>query len=119
MKASYNDKLVLTPYQLGQGMTSKVVGGLARPEQKSSIVSLTLLLEARLNSGEYIPAQSKVFFDEEFLSVSQEAKKIKTSSLVEGSFILMNLRDVVAIEVPEETINTGRPAPLPPSGSPQ
>lgn len=98
MTASYNDKLVLTPYKQGQGLTAEVKSGFASVKQRQTIVELHLLVDAHLNSGVVIPAGSSVFFDEEILvSPTSSAKFPKKAAFTEQEFIVMDFKQALAV----------------------
>ena len=96
---SFNDMLVLEPYQQGQGFKEEIRGGIAIVQQKSALFGLKVLVEAKLSDGSFIPAGSTAYIAEELLSTQQWAKNQKTcAALGAQKFILVELKYVNMID---------------------
>lgn len=101
---STNNKLILQPYEQGQGLKSEIRNGIAFVSQKTTLVGLKLLVEARLADGSYLPAGSVVYLDESLLCSpsSKWAKDVKTcSALRDKNFIVADLSCVTLIDTAE------------------
>ena len=99
---SFNDILILEPYQQGQGFKEEIRGGIAIVQQKSSLFGLKVLVEAKLSDGSFIPAGSTAYISEELLSTQQWAKKMWTSAaLPEKKFIKVELKYVDMVDTNE------------------
>lgn len=98
MRYSINDQLILSKYDHGQGLKTNVKSGFATTQQKTNLVSLELLVDAMLNNGNVVKAGSKVYFVEEFLYTDQVAKRVRSGGIVGGEFVVLDLKNAVAIE---------------------
>lgn len=99
MKYTINNQLALTPYNHGQGLKSSVKSGFAIVEQKIRAIPLTVLVDAKLSSGEVIPAGSTAFVLEETLKNEQSTLKIRTGTLFDGEYIVLDLRHILGFEI--------------------
>lgn len=102
---SLNDKLILEPYDHGQGLKTEIRNGLAFVQQKVNLVPLKVLVEARLNDGSYIPAGSLVYLEEDALcgKTASWAKTVrKCQALGEQPFIVVDKHHVVMVDTREE-----------------
>jgi hypothetical protein len=104
---SFNDTLILEPYQQGQGLKEEVRSGFAFVKQKSELFGLKVLVEAKLSDGTYIPAGSTAYISEELLSSQQWAKNAKTcAALGEQKFILVEMKYVNMIDPNEFVVDS-------------
>lgn len=94
-----NDKLLVEPYKLGQGLKPEIRNGLAVVEQKVNLVGLKLLADAKLNSGEILEKGAVIYFREEDLcnKMSVWAQRQMKSDFTEDKFLIADKKDVVAI----------------------
>lgn len=101
---SMNDKLILEPYDHGQGLKTEIRNGLAFVQQKVNLVPLRVLVEARLNDGSYIPAGSVAYIEEDILcgKTATWAKTIrKCDALGDQRFIVVDKQHVVMVDTKE------------------
>lgn len=100
---STNNQLILSTYKQGQGLQAEVKSGFAVVKQKNHLVGLSLLVEARLEDGSYLPVGSTVYIDEELLMTQPWAKKTKRMpALGDQDFLVVELRHAVAIDTREK-----------------
>ena len=102
---SLNDQLIVEPYKHGQGLQSEIKNGLAFVKQKIDLIGLTLLAEARLSDGNYLPVGTVVYIPEDVLNLntSQWAKNVrKCAALGDKEFIVVDKKHVVLIDTKEE-----------------
>jgi hypothetical protein len=96
MKTSQNDLIIMEPYKQGQGIKTEVKSGFAFAVQKTSLVGLTVLMDAKLSDGSFVPKRTKAYLREDELSTFPWAKDIKTSeALDKQEFIIVPLRNIV------------------------
>lgn len=99
---SFNDMLILEPYQQGQGLKEEVRHGIAFVKQKSELFGLRVLVEAKLSDGSFVPAGSTAYISEELLSTQQWAKNLKScKALGDQKFILVEMKYVNMIDTNE------------------
>src|SRR5271165_7177778 len=94
---SYNNRLIVEPYQKSQ-LKSKVVNGFASVEQKSNLQGLKVLMNAKLNDGSIVPKDSVVFVKEEVLHSQPWAQKTYECKSLVGKFLIVDLSAVEFIE---------------------
>lgn len=102
MSLSLNDFLLVSAYQPGQGLKQEIKNGFAYTKQRIDIVGLALIIDAKLKDGTFIPAGSTIYVDEELLTTSPWAKKIKRcEALGNQEFIVLEARNAIFIDIPE------------------
>jgi hypothetical protein len=99
---SFNDRLILEPYQQGQGLKGEVRNGIAFVKQKTELFGLKVLVEAKLSDGSFIPAGSTVYIAEELLSTQPWAKNVfSCEALKDQKFIIVELKFVNIVDTNE------------------
>jgi hypothetical protein len=96
---SFNDKLILEAYVHGAVNPEKRVGWVT-VGQKNNLKGLKVLVQARLNNGDIIPAGSTAYLKEEYLHTSPSVKNILKCDTMPGEFILVNMNEVEFIAPP-------------------
>jgi hypothetical protein len=99
---SVNNILILEPYQQGQGLKEEVRNGFAYVKQKTQVVGLKLLAEARLEDGNYLPVGSTVYISEELLTTQPWAKNVRNSPGLGKPFIVVEMKFVTMIDTNEQ-----------------
>lgn len=100
---SLNDRFIVKPYAGDRTLKAKVSNGFAMVQQKTSIVGLELLMEARLSTTnkdllEIFPKGSMIYVKEELLFTQVWAKAIYESDAVEGNFIIVDVNNIEFIK---------------------
>jgi len=96
MKTSYNDSLILETYKQGQGIKTEVKSGFAFVSQKSKLIGLKLLMDAKLNDGSFLSKGVTAYIPEDHLATMPWAKNVKTSdALDKQEFLVVPLKEVV------------------------
>lgn len=96
---SFNNRLVVETYQK-QGLQSKVSNGFAFVEQKVTVKGLTVLVDAKLADGTYVPRGSIAYIKEESLHTQPWAQKIYECDFIKGQFIVVDMTFVDFIAPP-------------------
>jgi hypothetical protein len=102
---SMNDKLILEPYDHGQGLKTEIRNGLAFVQQKVNLVPLRVLVEARLNDGSYIPSGAIVYLEEDALcgKTATWAKVVrKCKALKDQQFIIVDKQHIIMVDTGED-----------------
>lgn len=101
MSYSINSRLITELY-IPKEAKSEVIGGVARPTQKSLVRGLKLLMDAVLPNGEHIVKGSTIFFREEVLDTHPCFKKALKCDTLPTQFMLVEAQLVDFIEPPSE-----------------
>lgn len=99
---SFNDKLILEPYQGANKVEAKVSSGFATIKQKSTLIGLKCLASATVpishdKSLEVSPGDT-VYFSEEILHSSDWAKKAHDCDALKKPFIIAPASQVVLVK---------------------
>jgi hypothetical protein len=98
---SLNDIVITETYKQGQGVRVNVTSGFAYAAQKKELVGLTVLVEAKLNDGSYIPKGSTVYVAEDEISTLPFGKNVRTSKsdqLQNTEFLSIPLKNIFMVE---------------------
>jgi hypothetical protein len=98
---SLNNRLVIEAYKK-EGLRANVQHGFARLDQKLAVKGLTILMDAKLNDGTFVPKGSKAYIREETLHTAPWAQKILESDLLGQPFMITDLANVEFIEPPTD-----------------
>ena len=102
MTFTTNNTLAVKPYQQGQGLQGEVKNGFAFVKQKTELVGLELIADARVvESGNalMVPKGSTIYINEEYLTTQSWAKQSKKCpALGDQLFILVELKYVSLID---------------------
>jgi len=102
-KTSMNNKLIVEAYKK-EGLRANVQNGFAKPDQKTSLKGLKVLVDARLTNDTVITKGSTVYIKEEELHTKPWAAKILESEAVGVPFIIVDLTN---IEFVDPNLNEG------------
>jgi hypothetical protein len=95
MKTSQNDTLILEAYKQGQGIKTEVKSGFAFVTQKSQLIGLTVLMDAKLSDGSFVPKGTVAYIPEDHMAMPW-AKNVKTAApLDKQEFLIVPLREIV------------------------
>lgn len=97
---SYSNKLICETYKADRDLRKVVSNGFATVEQKSKIVGLTVLIDAKLLNGDIIRAGSKVFVKEATLRTSPALKESYECETMDQRFVVVDLALVEFISPP-------------------
>lgn len=92
-----NGYLMLKPYEGSRKLETEIKSGFATIKQKTSLVGLELLADAKSVNGNYKKGQI-MFFIEETLFTDKWSKKIFTCEGIEDGFVLGPISDVVLVK---------------------
>ena len=92
-----NGYLMLKPYEGSKKIEAEVKNAFATIKQRTSLVGLELLADAKSTNGNYKKGQI-VFFLEEELFNKKWSKEIFTCEGVEGKFVLGLVSDIVLVK---------------------
>lgn len=104
MKKTFNDKLIVEAYKTNGSLRPDIRGGIARPEQKTAVVGLKLLVQADLKDGVSLLPGTTVFFKEEDLHTQAWAKKLYNTEGIEGQFMIVNLAQTEFVDYEKESV---------------
>lgn len=96
---SFNNRLVVEPYQKG-ALQSTVTNGFAFITQKVTVKGLTVLMDAKLEDGTFVPKGSIAYIKEESLHTQPWAQKVLESDTLGVPFIIVDLANVEFISPP-------------------
>ena len=96
MKMSFNNKLILKPYEGERKIRANISSGFAKIQQKTNLIGLELLVEFKGDSI-IIPEGATVFFKEELLYNSDWSRKTYDCPVVKEKFILAEFGNVICI----------------------
>lgn len=96
---SFNNRLVVEAYKK-EGLKSHVSNGFAMVQQKVTVKGLTVLLDAKLSDGTFIPKGSIAYIKEELLHTAHWAQKILESDTFSAPFIIVDMANVEYISPP-------------------
>lgn len=105
---SYNNRLIVEPYQKSQ-LKSKVVNGFASIEQKSNLQGLKVLMNAKLSDGSIVHKDSIAYIKEETLHTQAWAQKTYESKSIEGKFMIVDITFIEFIEFVEYIPKEAKP----------
>lgn len=101
MSFSVNNKLILEPYTGSREIKQQVVSGFSHTKQKTSIVGLKLLEDAKVVIGKETLELSKgsvVYFQEELLSTNPSYSAVREMDNVKEKFVIGNFHEAVYIK---------------------
>jgi hypothetical protein len=101
---SMNEKLITTPYKAGDALKPEIRNGLAWVKAKVDLIGLTLLVEARLNDGNYLPVGTVIYLLEDVLNgpTAKWAKDVRRcAALGNQEFIIVDKNNVVMVDTQE------------------
>ena len=85
---SLNNKLVVETYKGTREIRKTIVNGFATISQKTNLVGLLVLMEAKLGDGTVVPAGSIAYIREEILFSGAFAKKVLECDFLKVPFIV-------------------------------
>jgi hypothetical protein len=97
---SYNNKLICETYKADRDLRKVVNNGFAVVEQKSKVVGLTVLMNAKLANGDIVLAGSKAYVKEKLLRDSQMFKETFEADTINERFLVVDLNHVDFIAPP-------------------
>lgn len=98
---SLNDRLVVEVYKK-EGLRVNIQNGFARPDQKSAVKGLKILLDVLLADGTYVKRGSTAYIREEVLHNQAWAQKHLESDTIKGPFMIVERSFVEFIAPPPE-----------------
>jgi hypothetical protein len=99
---SFNNRLIVEAYRK-EGLKSSVVNGFAMIQQKVSVKGLTVLMDAKLADGTWIPKGSIAYIKEEQLHAQPWAQKVLEADTIEGPFLIVDISNVEFISPPQNS----------------
>lgn len=97
---SYNNKLICETYKEDRTLRVKVNAGFAVVDQKSRVVGLTVLFQAKLANGDVVLPGSKAYIKEKLLRDSPAFKESFEADTISERFIVVDLSMVDFIAPP-------------------
>lgn len=97
---SFNNKLICETYKTDRTIRTKIVNGMATVDQKSQVVGLTVLMDAKLTNGDIIRAGSKAYIKEKALRDSPIFKESFECDTLSERFLPVDLSLVEFIVPP-------------------
>lgn len=98
MNYSINGFFLVEPYLQGQGLKSEVKSGFSYVQQKSAVIGLKTLVDAKYDDR-IVKAGAIVFISEELLTTQEWAKKVKKADLTDGKeFVIVEARNIIGIK---------------------
>jgi hypothetical protein len=98
---SFNNRLIVEAYKK-TALQAQTGTGFAYIQQKVAVKGLTVLMDAQLSDGTYIPKGSVAYIKEEALHTQAWAQKILESETFAGQFIIVDISNVEFIVPPGE-----------------
>jgi hypothetical protein len=96
---SFNNRLIVEAYKK-EGLKSRVSNGFAMVEQKVAVKGLTVLMDAKLSDGTFVPKGSTAYIKEELLHTASWAQKILESDTFRIPFIIVDMTNVEYVVPP-------------------
>lgn len=96
---SMNNRLVVEAYKK-EGLKATVSNGFAMVAQKVTVKGLSVLMDARLADGTFVPAGSTAYIREEYLHTAPWAQKTLECPMFPSNFMIVDLSNVEFIAPP-------------------
>jgi len=96
---SMNNRLIVEAYKK-EGLKSTISQGFAYIEQKVSVKGLTVLVDAKLSDGTFVPKGSIAYIREESLHTQAWAQKVLECDTLKTPFIIVDISNVEFISPP-------------------
>lgn len=96
---SFNNRLIVEAYKK-EGLKSRISNGFASVEQRVAVKGLTVLMDAKLSDGTFVPRGSTAYIKEELLHTAPWAQKILESDTFQIPFIIVDMANVEYISPP-------------------
>lgn len=97
---SYNNKLICETYKADRTLRKVVSSGFATVEQKSQVIGLSVLVDAKLANGDTVRAGSKAWIKEKLLRDGQAFKESYECDTLAEKFLVVDLASVEFISPP-------------------
>jgi len=99
MMKSVNFNIICKPYRGSRGLKSKIVSGVATVQQKTEVIGLEVLQDAKIDKDTLIRKGSMVYIREDILYSHKDMYSVEmTCSDIGEPFIIANYGHVVFIK---------------------
>jgi len=100
MIVSYGKNIICKPYQGKKELKSEIRGGVAMITQKSQIVGLKVLKDAKIDGGVVIKAGDTVYLKEDvvYSNKTYHENMSFTTENIEGSYVVVDYNSVLFVE---------------------
>lgn len=99
MIKSFNRKIVCEPYKGSTGLKSKVTRGVAVVQQKTEVVGLKVLRDAKIDDSLELSAGDVVFIKEETLHTIKQYQYPLECEAIEEPFVIVDFGHVDFVKV--------------------
>lgn len=97
---SYNNKLILEPYQHSGKIKANITTGFASAQQKDKLIGLTVMCDSLITIGNetvLITKGQKAYISEEMLHINNWSTKTYECDSIDGKFIITDFTNIIFV----------------------
>lgn len=98
MMKSVNGRILCEPYTGSKALQSQVSSGFATVKQKSGLIGLKVIADAKLSDGTEVKAGQTAYFSEEMLSITQWPFHHMNCKDIPTPFVIAPCEQVVCVK---------------------